>query len=282
MIESRIILPTPVLRPFVHHYWILESDAPMSQTILPMGCMKWILHRKKPFIVNQFTTPDASVCGQYERAVHTVSHGDMEMIGVFFHPYSAGFALNIPCNEFLEANIDFDSLGDDKMLSLRDRVLNSPTSIDAVAIIEQHLIDRLAMSGNLPYLNRLAAVFSHMEQNPDTHIDTLASIACLSERQFRRVFSSYVGITPKQLLRIRRLALATGSLIKNGTGIVRNLPPQYGFTDLSHLNHEFHDFIGTFHINFHITGYTGCSIQRKWNDICRYLIRQFRMVCVLK
>ncbi len=244
MIESRIILPTPDLRPFVHHYWILESDAPMSQTILPMGCMKWILHRKKPFIVNQFTTPDASVCGQYERAVHTVSHGDMEMIGVFFHPYSAGFALNIPCNEFLEANIDFDSLGDDKMLSLRDRVLNSPTSINAVAIIEQHLIDRLAMSGNLPYLNRLAAVFSHMEQNPDTHIDTLASIACLSERQFRRVFSSYVGITPKQLLRIRRLALATGSLIKNGTGIVRNLPPQYGFTDLSHLNHEFHDFIG--------------------------------------
>jgi transcriptional regulator GlxA family with amidase domain len=84
-------------------------------------------------------------------------------------------------------------------------------------------------------------VFNLMANNPEVRINELASAACLSERQFRRVFIDNVGMKPKQIQRIQRFHLATNEIIKSMPTNIDRVLYKYGYTDHSHFNREFHD-----------------------------------------
>ena len=58
-----------MLRPFVHHYWVMKtSNICMSQVIMPIGGLRWMFHRKRPFDVDGVTdfSLKASVVGLYD------------------------------------------------------------------------------------------------------------------------------------------------------------------------------------------------------------------------
>lgn len=71
----------------------------------------------------------------------------------------------------------------------------------------------------------------------------MASVACLSERQFLRVFRQYVGIPPKQFVRLRRFHRALQSMQQTaaeGKPIdLLAIALQHGYYDLSHMAMEF-------------------------------------------
>lgn len=60
MITTEVVWPSVVLRPFVHHYWILKANQwGMSRIpIMPVGCMRWMFHRKRPFCVEGVASED--------------------------------------------------------------------------------------------------------------------------------------------------------------------------------------------------------------------------------
>ena len=86
-------------------------DTAMSQLIMPMGCLKWIFHRKRPFDVNGRTDlhAQAQAVGPYDKAIHVDSTEDLEMITVFFQPYAAKLIMDIPGREFCNGVCDFDN-----------------------------------------------------------------------------------------------------------------------------------------------------------------------------
>ena len=66
MITTKVIQPAPLLRPYVHHYWIMQAaKESLSPIIMPTGCFKWIIHRRRPFWVQEETnfSAKASVNG---------------------------------------------------------------------------------------------------------------------------------------------------------------------------------------------------------------------------
>ena len=68
MLQSRLLLPSVPLRPFIHHFWVMRADAfPHEMSVMPRGCSKWIFHRMEPFVVNGVEERGniATVCGQY-------------------------------------------------------------------------------------------------------------------------------------------------------------------------------------------------------------------------
>lgn len=247
MITSQVILPSPALSFYVHHYWILRAcDVRMSQLILPSGCMKWIFHRKKPFDVNgmgDFMT-QISVCGQYERAIHIQSDENVEMLAVFFHPYAMQMIMGMPCHPFTNNNVDFDDIENKNFSELKNKIQDAPNSEACITLIESFIFCQLTKNQNAPYFYSLQKVFHEMYANPECRIETLAEIACLSERQFRRVFTENVGMSPKQLIRIQRFHLVTNSMMQLNSETFSALLDKYGYVDHSHFNHEFQHFTG--------------------------------------
>ena len=71
----------------------------------------------------------------------------------------------------------------------------------------------------------------------------MASVACLGERQFLRVFRNYVGIPPKQFVRLRRFHSAIQTMQRTAAGgktiDLMSVALEHGYYDLSHMAMEF-------------------------------------------
>jgi AraC-like DNA-binding protein len=208
-----------------------------------MGCSKWMFHRKKPFIVNGHldTSNVASVCGQYDNAIKIKSDEDMDMICVFFQPYALKFMMGIPGDVFTQNSIDFDCLENPELSLLKRHVLDADTDRESLDMIEKFLIKQLLKSQENPYMKPLVATFKEIISHPDIRVDELAKVSCLSERQFRRVFTENVGITPKQMIRLQRFMHAAHYMQKTSEDeddIINKL----GYTDHSHFYKDFQHF----------------------------------------
>ncbi len=247
MVTAEIILPSVALQPFVHHYWVLKTAGiRMSNIIMPDGCLHWMFHRKKTFDVDNVSQDGikASATGLYDQAIRISSNEDVELITVFFHPYAAGAVMGMPCKALSFDNVDFESLESMEFKALKHHVLDADSTDEGIGMIEDFILRQLVKTQGSPYMNRLQRVFELMKARPDVRIDELASEACLSERQFRRVFMDNVGMNPKQIQRLMRFRHATNELIHSTPENLDNVLYTNGYTDHSHFNHEFHDIVG--------------------------------------
>ncbi len=166
------------------------------------------------------------------------------MIMVFFYPYTSHLFTEMPCQLFANDNIDFDCLENTEFKRLKTCVLEADSAESSIAHIESFLQRQLTRTAHLSYLKPLAKVFQAIEQSQEIRVEALAETACLSERQFRRVFIEHVGLSPKQLIRIQRFYGLTKELIHSKEKTFDALLYQYGYTDHSHFNREFRHFAG--------------------------------------
>ena len=72
----------------------------------------------------------------------------------------------------------------------------------------------------------------------------LASLACLSSRQFERRFRTKVGLTPKEFLQVLRFRKAKSLIDHNPQKSVLEVAFECGYYDHSHLNKDFLRFLG--------------------------------------
>lgn len=247
MVTAEIILPSVALRPFVHHYWVLKTaGVSMSNIILPECSLHWMFHRKKTFDVDNISQDGvrASATGLYDKAIHISSAYDVELIKVFFQPYAAGTVMGMPCRVLSYDNVDFDSLEMAEFKALKRHVLDADTTEECIGLIEDFILGRLVKTQGSPYMKQMESVFRLMKAKPDVRISEMASEACLSERQFRRVFMDNVGLAPKQIQRIMRFRHATNEIIRTSPENLDQILYTNGYTDHSHFNHEFHDIVG--------------------------------------
>ena len=247
MLQSKIIWPSFPLRPYIHHYWIMRAwGNSMEMNIMPMGNMKWMLHRGTPFHINGIFDPRnvASICGQYNSAVQVGMYDDCNIIYVFFHPYAMKMITGIPCHLFEDKNISMDDLGIPAFQLLKRMVLDAESDEKAIAYIEDFIIRQLAYRDRDSHLKQLMFVCDEINKHSFATLNQLADKACLSERQLRRVFLDNVGLSPKLMLRTRRCLQASKMIQDMTTKDFTQLTFELGFTDHSHMYKEFKQFAG--------------------------------------
>ena len=244
---TRMLLPSPPLRAFVHHYWVMKTDRiSIEMNIVPTGSMKWMFHRHSPLVVNGVidNSKVASVCGQYTRSIHVHTSLSTHLLFVFFQPYAMKMITGISSNHFEEDNVSMDLLEIPGFHELKCRVLDSATDEGAIAIIEAFIARCLHANDDDTYLKPLIAVSNAIDNDPTIELNRLSDIACLSERQFRRIYTENVGITPKQMIRTKRFLRATKLIQSLNENAFTSIVDGLGFTDHSHFNKEFHHFAG--------------------------------------
>ena len=90
-------------------------------------------------------------------------------------------------------------------------------------------IDRRALFNVLNILNDSASIFS---------VKKLASQMNMHVRTLERLFATDVGLSPKEILRIRRFILLKDHVIRNPQIHWPDLILNCGFYDQAHMNHE--------------------------------------------
>ena len=247
MQSFRIIYPSKELQPFVRYYWILRvtADGIVSQRTLPTGCVSLIFHRKERLFSSNLRDlqPRSFICGQETVFSDVRSTGETEMIVVVFQPHTSKLFFNHPISLFRNLNISIIDTEDKELIELSNRIEDSMNNETCIKFIESFLLNKIIVNPSY-YLPRLSEVIKSINSSPNISTKELAHIACLSEKQFSRVFSDNIGLSPKEFSRIIRIQRAL-SILKNLPRInFAQLAYDCGYTDQSHMIKEFKQFSG--------------------------------------
>ena len=247
MERFKIIQPDTLLKPYVNHYWILETDAVsgLSERVIPTGNIQMVFHRGDRMYSSSAGRwqPRSFLCGQSMAHSDLLVTGKVNMIVVVFQPYGARPFFKIPLNEFFGMDVSIDDLENRKLLELEDKLSGCADDHESVRLIECYLMDSFYGSSGYNY-TRIGASVSLANRDGGVQVSSMAETACLSEKQFNRIFSEYVGTNPKKFLRVLRFQRALYTWQHNPHITLAQLAFDCGFYDLPHLIREFKAFSG--------------------------------------
>lgn len=241
----RYIVPNAQLQPFIRYYWILNTTENLDTLTFPIGCPQLIFHRRSQFYIPELKTEQArfSISGQVNFPAKVQSPGDVETIVVVFHPHAIGTVFNIPVSSFYNQEIDGYSLGDKRLNILADDVLNAEDSIEAIELIERYLLSRLAEPWIYDF-KRVGVSLKHLFLDNTISVENMAQLACLSRKQFERVFFNAVGMKPKEYSNVARFQKSLW-LMQKGNRDFADIAYSCGYADQSHFIRECRRYSGT-------------------------------------
>lgn len=166
------------------------------------------------------------------------------VIKIGFQPGGLYRLLGIPMHELLrtEAFTATELLGND-IKDVNEQLSEADSFTKMIQIIECYLLDKikkvkqqLPIDFVLPFLIQKGGLIN---------IDHLAKMACLSGRQFERVFKDRLGLSPKFFSRLVRFGNAWVLKESSPTLTWLTIAHECGYYDQMHMIRDFKEFTGT-------------------------------------
>lgn len=244
--------PGPPLSEFIDSFWLCEdAQSPRKERILPSGTIELVINLREDEVrIHNSIQPDcykrfpgAIVSGTYSAAFVIDALQHASMLGVHFKPGGSVSFIGALASEVTDTHAGLEVFWGRPALELRTRLCEAATPREKFRLVEEMLIRRLRQPVKVHAAVPMALnVFGQM--GGGLSVREAAREAGLSQRQFIRVFTDYVGLTPKFFCRILRFqrarALADASTRLNWA----HLAAAAGYFDQSHLIHEFQELCG--------------------------------------
>jgi AraC-like DNA-binding protein len=238
------IRPNAVARRFVRTYWLLEDAAPDAhiQRVVPDGRTELIFNLGQPYeaLTGGVWKPQAKcfLFGQITGPLLLRSAGPTQIIGICFHPHTAGQLLRIPLHEATDSAISVDEIS--ARLSRRlDQLEKSRTPQEQGAALDSIVLALTKRAGDDNAMVRIAV----QELSGGMNVETVAYHAGLSRRQLERRFREAVGIPPKLFARMQRFQRVFSALESADPGWAE-AAVRCGYYDQAHLIRDFREFAG--------------------------------------
>lgn len=241
MEEFNVIQPSSLLAPYIKNYWFLKtvSNTPTWVRTVPTGMMSLIFHRgNRLFSIHENELHPRTFLSGHDKAFADLKYrGQIRMISVVFYPAGVRAFFNLPIIKTYNQRLTAGDLGDKEWSILESSLTSTEDDPMCVLLIEQFLLKRLTRLGKCNW-NRVEAAI-RLINSGQTDVAVLADAACLSQKQFNRIFSEYVGSNPKAFARTIRFQKALHLLQTQPQISFTALTYECGYFDQSHLIKDF-------------------------------------------
>lgn len=238
----KIYQPREELRPYVRYYWVLESDEPFSVLTFPIGCPQIIFHKRTPLYIPELDKNQShfTISGQVNFSAHIQSDGGLEMIVAVFYPHTIGMFIDTPPSAFYNLEISGYDIENRQLNEIAQRIFDCEKAKECFDILENFLLSKIRSTLNIC---RIGTSVGTLLLSPSTPVNVLAGRACLSKRQYERVFCETVGMKPKEYARVVRFQKALW-LMQRGENNYAGIAAECGYSDQSHLIKNFKELSG--------------------------------------
>lgn len=188
------------------------------------------------------TFPTCWISGQHESYIETGSSGETVLLGAQFHAHGAYRLLRIAQHELRDEVIELESLLGDRVLGLRQRLLEAGSPQNCFALLEQWLLGLLENGSEVH--PAVLATHAAVHSNPgDMRLTALSRDIGVSKEHLIRRFREQIGLTPKAYANILRFGKALG-LARRGSARWSDVAHACGYYDQAHLVHDFQRYAG--------------------------------------
>ncbi|MBQ0119025.1 MAG: helix-turn-helix transcriptional regulator [Bacteroidales bacterium] len=238
--QFRPIPVAPALQRYIRNYWTLTFRVLYpggTQRIMTNGatCMMYF--------------PNTGRLILYGPSMHNVAidfePGEHVILGVEFHPAGVHAFFKKSTAEFVDQQLTDEQLGE-AFVKYSQQLAELPNIEDYAEVADAFYLKQMADIGRAEDINmqRMMRVFAYIETHlpTDIRLGDLAKEACVGPRQFNRIFTEYVGLTPKEYLRIYRFHAALMALREHPEHTtLMQLAWDNGYYDLKHMTTDFRD-----------------------------------------
>ena len=229
-------LPGEELATFVEHYWIvawgLTGQPPHLQRTLPYPCVNLVFEQGRTAIFGVMR-------GAYDHRLE----GRGRVLGVRFLPGGFRGVLRAPLITITDRTMSLAPIyGLDGSIA-EQSVLAAPDDEGMVAAAEAVIRRNIpAPDANVGLVNRIIA---RIDGDRDiVSVDRLAGAVDLSPRALQRLFSDYLGVSPKWVIRRLRLHEAAHRLAGAEALDLARLAQELGYFDQAHFTRDFKTMVG--------------------------------------
>ncbi len=235
--------PCCQLKHIVKYYWIYEvENINHCELVYPTGDPLILFHYGNPFKKNNIdgsetVQPLFCVSGQSTSWQRIAAQSVSGVIGVYFYPHMMKALFPFSLDEITDTAIDLADVLK-SAAETEDRYLNCKSITNRLQIVEKFIIENL-LPQNGTHLGMVQFTVDMIINSKGANIShgKLISQSGYSERQFERIFKTYVGISSQQFIEIIRLNHAV-SLLPSDRSLTQ-IAFDSGFYDQSHFIRTF-------------------------------------------
>ena len=256
----QILYPAEVLRPYISRYVFVRAEG-STDTMTPPADDPHFVNGKhvQPLLPNYGSfifvrnavveiggkqSGELMLLGANQTTLGlTTLSGWFEGMMMDFEPGGMHVLTGIDLQQLSGKVLTARESGDEGLMHLNQIFQTSPKAEEIAPQLDAFFMGRLPLK-EAPHYARIRKVIAACDEaKGNISAAEMASIACLGERQFLRVFRNYVGIPPKQFVRLRRFHRTIQAMqIQAAQGKPIDLLAtvlEHGYYDLSHAALEF-------------------------------------------
>ncbi len=248
--EFKQFTPAGILKPYVRHYYLFESDANVEfeDTVFPSGDMEMIFNLGagiwESSVKDQFVrTPPVELWGQITKPLSIKSKGKHTMLGVKFYTHSAAYFLDDTIGLFNDQVYDLGDIIGKTVKTLHTQLLEAKDINSRIALIESFLIQKLIQNEKKVYkIDKVGNMLSTIKSNAtENHLSLIARQHNVTPRYLNKLIYQYTGLTPKSYNKISRFQLSLQLIGKNADSLTA-IAYNCGYFDQSHFIRDFKSF----------------------------------------
>jgi AraC-like DNA-binding protein len=233
-------LPSPDLSFFVQRYWVIRWNLPEPyiQEKLPYPCVNLVIERG-----------ETGIYGVETKKTSYRLHGEGLVFGVKFRPGAFYPFFKAPISTLTATCLALEEgLGVDTR-KLEEAILSRETDEEMMAIIESILRARLPEEDeNVTEVNRIVDyIIAHRDI---TKVDDVVRRLNINKRTLQRLFSQYVGVSPKWVIKQYRLHEAVDKLTDGEAVNSVKVALSLGYFDQAHFIKDFKLNVGSTPIKY--------------------------------
>ena len=241
-----------ILGRYISYFYVLTAEpAPFRSPLrlyMPDGNMELWINLGTPLIhvdgeKGAFQMPQALVGGLHNGAFSLQFTGEVYLVGAFIKPGAAAVLLNDRTDPYKNTFIPGDLLflGEIDRVTERLRKFSNPKEM--AWLLEAFLARKFAVRKEPCYFTNIQNTLETIDaKHGSIYLEKIHEHACMGERNFRRVFTEFVGFSPKEYSRIVRTKHVL-RLLRGGMSI-SDVAFELGYHDPSHLSNDFADIAG--------------------------------------
>jgi len=242
LIKSGEIQPCEALKEYIECYWYLIANAklilPVNISITADGTFGMIFNlsqnKKSNFI---------KIHGIPESGTSIVASDNAYILGIKFLPGSILSFFDIHASEFCSTPISLSDIIGTRADELHEKLMLIDGLQGRINFLESYLVRTLHQRKlNVP--ETIGKIKLELGRGTLVNAEIINDLGCVCERQIRRLFAQYIGVGPKEFVRMLRVQNAIHLLAMKKDISFKELAIITGHYDQSHFIKEFRKFTG--------------------------------------
>jgi AraC-like DNA-binding protein len=232
--QLRRYLPESTLAPLIEQFWLVDWDLcgqqPHNQQNLPDPNMHLVISQQ-----------GAKVLGPVSKKYRYTMQGQGKIIGVKFNLGVLAKRLPCPIDKAVDTEFEATDIFGFDQQKLLENTLDAKNDAAAVAYLSQVLQSDVHVIP--PATLTVQTLAEQIKNNSEINrVELLAELSQHSVRNLQRMFKTYVGLSPKWLIRKYRLHQAL-EMLENQQLSIAELAANLDYADQSHLIRDFNTFL---------------------------------------